>query len=481
MIREVSVLANRSLTFGFAFILLGLASDAGEIRLKNGTVLKGNLSLMGQLGGSPTAAGRRLVPKDAPPSPQNIVLVDNGWQKYYIPLRQIPDSDVDKDIIPSNPQTFVIPLHKKPQGRVIASAGSVVDVTPFDTFGRRTISLMSAKGRVEVVQAVSRIEPDHVVLEAENFNWKVGASLSTVPRETLDNLLRKRVKEDDVAARFGLVRFYTQAEFYPEAFKELDAIVARFPDQQARADIIRAELMDYFGRQVLRELNRRRTAGQHQLAYDYAQGLLKQKLGGAVMDDVRKFLREYDEMLKSIERAKILLADWQAKLKEPEIVKQLQPLRTEINEQLNVETLPRLDAFLQGENDKQLTPEQRLALAYSGWVVGAVNAITDLNQAIQYWDARFNILEAVRADSVQTRDQHYQDLRRVEGVGPKVVMQLTALLPPLQEAAEIKPGEVQRIQATPEGQTPAIAYSVLLPPEFSPFHSYPLLIALRAR
>jgi len=87
--------------------------------------------------------------------------------------------------------------------------------------------------------------------------------------------------------------------------------------------------MDYFGRQVLQELSRRRTAGQHQLAYDYATKLLKQKLGGSVLDDVRKYLREYDEMVKSIERAKILLADWQAKLKEPDLIEQLQPLRTE--------------------------------------------------------------------------------------------------------------------------------------------------------
>jgi len=124
--------------------------------------------------------------------------------EYYVPLRQIPDNDVDKDIIPSNPQTFVIPLIKKNQGRVIASVGSVVDVTPFDMFGHRTISLMSQKGRLEIVQAVSRIEPDHVVLDAVNYNWQVGASLSAVPRETLDKLLRQKVKEDDVAARLVL-------------------------------------------------------------------------------------------------------------------------------------------------------------------------------------------------------------------------------------------------------------------------------------
>jgi pimeloyl-ACP methyl ester carboxylesterase len=464
-----------------AMLSLATPGDAAEIRLRNGTVLKGNLWLMAKLSDNPTGITKRLVPKDAPPNPQNIVLVDNGWQKYYVPRRQIPDGDVDKDIIPSNPQTFVFQLQKVNQSRLIASVGSVISVTPFDQFGHRTIALASEKGKLDVIQAISRIEPDHVIIDALNYNWQMGLSLRAVPPDTLDKLLRRKVKPDDPVGRFGLVRFYSQAEMYQEAFKELESIVADFPDQQARANIVHSELMDYFGREVLRELNRRRSSAQHHLAHEFAVRLTTQKLGGAVMEDVRKFLRDYDEMIKSIERAKILLADWQAKLPQPDIIEQLQPLRAEINDQLNVETLPRLDAFLQAETDKQLTAEQHLALAYSGWVVGAANAITDLPLAIRYWDARFNILEAVRADSIQNRDLHYQELRRVEGIGPRVVLQLTALLPPVPDGAIYQPGQVHRVQVTPDGQTPSLAYSVMLPPEYSPFHSYPMLIVLRAR
>jgi pimeloyl-ACP methyl ester carboxylesterase len=454
---------------------------AGEIRLKNGTVLNGNLWLLGKLGDNPIGVGKRLSIKDAAPTPQNIILVDNGWQKYYVPRRQIPDEDVDKDIIPSRPEAFSYKLLKNNQSRMIASVGSVVDVSPFNEFGQRTITLASSKGKLEVIQAISRIEPDHVVLDALNYNWQVGLSLRAVPPETLEKLLRQKVKSDDPVGRFALVRFYSQAEMYPEAFKELDQITADFPDQQARANVVRTELADYFGREVLRELNRRRAACQHQLAHEYALRLTTQKLGGGVMDDVRKFLADYDDMIKSIHRATNLLAELQSKLKQPEIIQQLQPLRAEINEQLNVETLPRLDAFLQSENDSSLTVDQRLALAYSGWVVGAADAITDLNLAIRYWDARFLILEAIRADSIQDRDLRYQELRRVEGVGPRTVQQMIAFLPPILDAGDIRPGQVHRVQVTPEGQTPAIAYSVQLPPEYSPHHSYPLLIALRSR
>ncbi|MEK6261590.1 MAG: hypothetical protein AABP62_23570, partial [Planctomycetota bacterium] len=69
----------------------------------------------------------------------------------------------------------------------------------------------------------------------------------------------------------------------------------------------------------------------------------------------------------------------------------------------------------------------------------------------------------------------------VEGVGPKIVMQLASQMPPSLDASEIETAEPYRVLATPEGHLPEVAYSVLLPPEYSPHHSYPLLIALRSR
>lgn len=470
----------RAMSIIAAAILLSDAAMGGEVRLRNGMVLKGNLFLMAGLREQATGIGRSLGDKDVMPKPQLIIQVDNGWQKYYVPRRQIPDEDANKDIIPTRPESFVYKLEKAGQSKVIASVGSIVDIGPFNEFGQRKIALASSKGTIDVVQAISRIEPDHVVLDALNYKWQMGVSLKAVPPDVLKNLLHQKVKSNDAVARFALVRFYSQAEMYQEAFDELEKIAKDFPDLKGRADIVRTELSDYFGREILRELNRRKAACQHMLAIQFANALSTKDLSGSVMDDVRKFLRDYEEMGKSIVKAKNQLAELQVKL-DPDLIKDLQPLREEINEQLNVETLARLDAFLQSETDSQLTSEQRLALAYSGWVVGASNAITDLKLAIRYWDARFAMLEAVRADNIQDRDQRYQELRRVEGVGPRIVLQLTALLPPILDGNGIRPGVVHRVQLTPDGQQPAIAYSVLLPPEYSPFHSYPLLIALRSR
>ena len=480
------------LIFISGLLLIGdlcrLVTLAGEAQLKNGTIVQGNMWLMSSLSSHPVGRDQLLAPKDAAPVPHNIVLIDNGWQKYYVPNQQIPNQQFNNNTV-LKPQAFLIKQKKMNQGQVIAEVGTIKDVQPFDEFGRRRLSLEIQKEiqkviqteTLHVIQGITQIEPDHVVVEGLNYKWKTGISLKAIPFATLDGLLRKQIKADDPAGRLGLVGFYRQAEYFREAFDELNAIAKAFPDQQTRCEVARAELTDQLGREVLRELGRRKTAGQHQLAEEFAKTLSKQPLGGAVLEDVKTFLVGYDQSRQTIEKAKNLLIDGQAKLKDAKLVERLQPLRSEINEQLDFETLPRLDAFLKSEGDMQLTADQHLALAYSGWVVGAADAVTDLDQAIHFWDARFVMLEYARADNPQACEQHYQQLRKIEGVGPKIVMQLASQLPPSLDAHGIVPGEPHRVVVTPEGHIPEVAYSVLLPPEYSPHHSYPLLIVLRSR
>ena len=263
-----------------------------------------------------------------------------------------------------------------------------------------------------------------------------------------------------------------------------------FPDQKERTSLLRKELVDYFGRHVLRELVQRKAAGQHRLAHESAvvlskpilgiPGIASLQLGDAVMSDVRKLLGVYQEADKAIDHARNLLAEWQTKLNAPDVVRQLQPLRSEIDEQLNIETLLRLDAFLKAEQDNGLT--RRTTSGIGVFRMGRrrrADAIQNLDQAIRYWDARFMIREAARAESIQERDKLYRELKQLEGIGPRVVLQLASQLPPVVDAEGIEPGRAHRVLVTPEGHTPAIAYSVLLPPEYSPHHSYPLLTALR--
>ena len=46
-------------------------------------------------------------------------------------------------------------------------------------------------------------------------------------------------------------------------------------------------------------------------------------------------------------------------------------------------------ADMQVRQWRAMSPAEKLALAYSGWVVGAANATTDLGNAVRWWQSRW--------------------------------------------------------------------------------------------
>jgi pimeloyl-ACP methyl ester carboxylesterase len=469
----------------FAAILVagyaGGACSAAEIRLKNGTTLRGNLLVMNSLSTRAVGTAEMKQHKDEDPLPRNIGRIDAGWQRIFFPLQQRQASDGKADPGQFTPLPVTIPVKPKPQRQgnlTVASFGSITFVDAFTEFGRRRVTIVTPKGPLNVFQAITEVAPDHMLVESTNCDWKLGLSPKSIPIETLEKLLQKQIKRDDPVGRFALVRFYSQAELYAQAFSELEAISRDFPDKKDLVEKSQEELMNYFGREVLRRLGRRKRTGQHVLAESMAKKLLTQSLTGPVLQDVQQYVRTYEQTRQTIERVKLILGDWQAKLDDADLVQRLQDPRSEINEQLDFDTLPRLDAFVKAESDKQYSPSQRLGLAYSGWALGPANAIPDLDQALRAWDARHSVLDYLRSDDPSVQSAVLQKLQSMENIGPRLVLNLAAQLPPVIEPDDVSPGDVHHV----EGPTPeAFSYSVVLPAEYSPHHSYPTIIALRPR
>ena len=217
------------------------------------------------------------------------------------------------------------------------------------------------------------------------------------------------------------------------------------------------------------------------LAEEYARQITPETIGGAVLKDAQEFLKSYERQRDTAIHIRELLDELAAKLTDEAKIQQLQPLRSVLLEELHPDTLNRLEPFLKAENDAGYEPTEKLALGYSGWVVGAANAVTDLDQAVRLWDTRFLIQEAMRAPTPNDRQLIYQQMRRVEGIGPDTVRKLIPQIPPVIETPDIQPGRVHKIEVPADDPAPATTYSVLLPIEYSPHHSYPLLITLRAQ
>ena len=57
----------------------------------------------------------------------------------------------------------------------------------------------------------------------------------SIPADVLEMILRHRVDPKDPKLRLSLARFFIQAEMYPQAFQELQAIASDFPDLKDQA------------------------------------------------------------------------------------------------------------------------------------------------------------------------------------------------------------------------------------------------------
>ena len=102
---------------GIACLLLvvslfsGPLLSAAEVRLKNGTTLRGTLLVMNTMGGRAVGLNEMKQIKDENPVPRNIGRIDNGWQRTYFPLqqRQVAGEVGSANLVAPNPVVFKLP------------------------------------------------------------------------------------------------------------------------------------------------------------------------------------------------------------------------------------------------------------------------------------------------------------------------------------------------------------------------------------
>jgi len=235
--------------------------------------------------------------------------------------------------------------------------------------------------------------------------------------------------------------------------------------------------------ELLRQMRLLKAAGQHQLVYAAARRFPTKQMSAAVLRAVRELVGEHATAQKRIRETVTLLGEMQANLKQTALIDKVAPLRSEVADQLDLETLGRLGAFWKLREDPSLTAAEKLALAYSGWLLGSGNAVTDLPATLRIWKARFLVLRYLRSEDPQLQTDLLGQLKKIEGVDARRIAMLIPLLPPVIETPDAQPGQENVIEVagdeieTDKG-TQTTRYSVLLPREYSPHHRYPLIVAL---
>jgi hypothetical protein len=456
-------------------LLLGIVSarlGAEEVVLKNGGTLRGEIE------------------RD-----NAIVSVFDGLKRTIL-----RDSKIQR-IQPEPPQsrqaverfTLIQPIQV--HGGSMPSHALGIRSTPWDAAGQRMFGysyFLDSKTRksVEMKQAINELGPDFVRFRGIDGFWQGYINTSQIPREVMLGLLGQ-INQEDENERLRVARFLIQAKWYPEARDELDRLAKDFPEREETVENVRQLVRDLEARQALAESEALEKGRQPQAAEAVLKTFSREGVSDAALDEIDARLKE---LATRKELAKAMGADLRSVL-DAQSAGAAATWKDRCFEILQgLDDVPeiaagRLAPFMKSREEAAATPESRLALAATGWALGADHALDDLPTADGLWGVRGRLAAYLAETDAEARRRLIDEVRKTTLPGKEAgdfrapgldeATWLVQNLPPPRadgQAAPVTP-LVRRVLDDPN---PAPSeYVVVLPPEYHPLRSYPALVVLQ--
>jgi pimeloyl-ACP methyl ester carboxylesterase len=449
------------------------------IRLKNGLQVRGDAFAIAGLGEDPLGGN----PGGGEVDLQPIVVIDDKLRRMYVHRAGMVAGQAP--VPPEAQEKFELYQPSPQAGRPIGAILGIRELTPLNAFGRRTLEVVLPDGPQQMVQGITEITPRYLRLEAISRDppllWDMRLATSAVPAELLRDLLHGRLDMDQLDTRLQLVNFFGQAKRYDLARRELEAAIEAFPaltDQQGQV----RELVQRQALQLLEEVELRRDAGQRQLARSIAAAFPQPELAAETRLRVKRLLDEIAERESTCQALVTQLATQIAQLP-ADAQGEANELVAELRRDLNPDTLGRLNDYERLGGATELAVENRVALAFGGWLLGPASGLQNLAEARSLWRSRPLVMDYLgETTTAVQRQQLLSQLQAQEGLSPERLTQMIALIePPLPAppaaADPAIPGLLQGTVASPDGESP-VEYLVQLPPEYSPLRKYPCVITL---
>lgn len=451
-------------------------ATASYVVMKDGRILTGSIAPISAVAEDPKA-----IKKKSDGGLRLILLIHDELRRTFVSKRQI--QEVREGDGASAVERFHVRQAVPREGPMVNNVGQIVSIEPFDQFGRRTFKMYTDGGKVvPVIQGITVITPVWTKVEGLTHIWDQRLATSSIPRETLTAILAHNINSADIEQRLKVARLYLQSDRYQDAQRELEQIVADFPERREELEPQLKSLLQLGARRLMMEIKLRRDAGQHRFAAQLVANFPSEGVAGETLGAAREMSEQLqtEEATRTTVLAKIdehLLA-----LKESDLRQRLGPWRDEINADLGPATLDRLSAYRQLMDDPQMEPGQKIALACSGWLAGSNTSTESLGTAMAMYDLR-NLIRDYLAEEVKLdRDRILDQIRSQEGSTPEHVARLISQMKPpwqLPPANPDTPGLYQLSVPAFDGG-PDIQYLVQLPPEYDPYRRYPTVVTLHA-
>ncbi|HEX5442644.1 MAG TPA: hypothetical protein VFW87_02390, partial [Pirellulales bacterium] len=457
---------------------------AAKVVMKDGRTFEGRVAPLATTGKQAAKSRKNGAAGSKPAESKPIVLCDDGLAHRYVSRRQVEKLDLGGG--GSRLESFDIEQRRVVrEGPAVATVGRFERVTPFDEFGRRTVEMRLEDRSAPIIQAITQVTPVWAKLESirldrgASFVWEMRIATSSIPADVLRQVLERTIDPDEFKHRLKLARFYLQMERYQDAHDELQRAMEQSPDSTRQFAAALGELRQEVAARTLTEIAVRREAGQHQLAAELLEQFPAEGAAGETLAAVKQSLGDYRRQLDHCrETLRWLDADLAA-VNDSATRARANAVRDEIAAELNLHSLDRMAAYRRLHDDADLSAESKAALAISGWLVGADDAVKNLPVALSLAEVRDQLRSYLVEKRVIERRMLLKDLRSREGATPELVSKLLHYVLPPQQAEPIDEAtglHVFQYFGLPD--EPLLDCYVQLPPEYDPHRLYPAVVAL---
>jgi pimeloyl-ACP methyl ester carboxylesterase len=471
--------------------VFGLLTVAEAVRadhlvfLKDGFTLRGQVRREGDLIVDPLTGAPLTIQK-------GFWMMDDGARRIIFSVRQVEEPE-SRDL---GAGTDLITLGRSPT-RLYSSRmepiQEVVEATAFNEKWERSVKVQTEGGTVRETQRLTVLTPYFARVDALRHRWTSGYLTRELGPAVVGDLLasspdlKGKDGKPDAAKRFRAYRFLVQAGWYDEARKELGQIQKEFPDQREKVESARELLQKLLAHQALDDIERAVKAGRHAWAQERLADFPREGADDKVLVRVQSLKGHYETINDSLKRAREYLE------RLPRLVNTLQrkPYEaavTAILAEMHPDNVDRLEAFLslarQAERDRQQGrtpaqgPDELLALAMTGWLLGNSSAEAKPEAAQRLWRARDFVLDYQQSHDAGERQKKRQAYLADNPVACDEMERLIGSLPPPEPPARLPTGHVQMKTNVPWGRAKGVDYLLQLPLEYHGGRPFPVLIVL---
>jgi hypothetical protein len=448
-------------------------------------------------------------------------MVDDEARRIYLSHRQVQDANEqdpkrDADLVRMTHPFVRDAIYKLPPGRYISA-------TLWNDKWRRVLTLEIPNGRREIDQHLTMLTPYFARIDAVRYPWTAFYLTRELDAEAVRQTLyvhpdlKLNGGSGDAAKRFRVYRFLVQAGWYDKAAAELASIATELPDQKEKAESYRDDLKKLLTAQLVDRIEEAHRVGRYQWARTRLASLPEEGLDAGLLVRLRTLREAYETSNQNLALSRKLLGELPARVTDPDQQRLFKDAARAILAELNPDTVDRLQTFVglaqqvgratERERAADYTPEQLLAVALSGWLLGNNSAEAKVDTAIRLWQARQFFLEHQRTHNAIDRQQLVAAYQKSESIPFDELAQVIRLMPPpepfdrsmlrtgswavgtlplfpaplywaLFSAQKALPARYELQADLPWAVRKGPTYSLQLPPEYHHGRSYPVLFAL---